>query len=219
MFSKAIVSSARFLRMPQTSRLLYYDLGMAADDDGIVEAFTVIRTTGAAEDDLRVLASRGFVRVLNDDLVSFICEWKQNNQLRRDRYTPSVYAGLLVQMSDGNQAATNGLPNGSQMETQYSIGKVSIVKDSIDNRADKLPRAPRFTPPTVDEVTAYCQERRNKVDPQRFVDFYAAKGWMVGKNKMKDWRACVRTWEREEKITGVDITSPDRYTFKEEESL
>ena len=42
---------------------------------------------------------------------------------------------------------------------------------------------------------------------------------MVGKNKMKDWRACVRTWEREEKITGVDITSPDRYTFKEEESL
>ena len=51
MFAKSVVGSGRFLQMPPTSRLLYYDLGMAADDDGIVEAFTVIRTTGAAEDD------------------------------------------------------------------------------------------------------------------------------------------------------------------------
>lgn len=54
----------------------------------------------------------------------------------------------------------------------------------------------RFTPPTVDEVRAYCQERQNGVDPERFVDFYASKGWMVGKNKMADWKSCVRTWER-----------------------
>ena len=59
MFARSVIGSARFLRMPQTSRLLYYDLGMAADDDGIVEAYTVLRMTGAAEDDLRVLASRG----------------------------------------------------------------------------------------------------------------------------------------------------------------
>lgn len=61
--------------------------------------------------------------------------------------------------------------------------------------ADKPPRS-RFIPPTVEEVKAYCQERRNDVDPQRFVDFYETKGWMVGKNKMKDWRAAVRTWEK-----------------------
>ena len=67
MFSKSVINSARFLRMPQTSRLLYYDLGRAADDDGIVEAFTVLRTTGAAEDDLRVLASRGFVTVRSEE--------------------------------------------------------------------------------------------------------------------------------------------------------
>lgn len=100
MFSKSIVSSARFLRMPQSSRLLYYDLGMAADDDGIVEAFTVIRTTGAAEDDLRVLAAKGFITVLNDDLVSFIRDWGINNQLRKDRYHPSLYAELLVKLGD-----------------------------------------------------------------------------------------------------------------------
>ena len=62
--------------------------------------------------------------------------------------------------------------------------------------ADKPPRAARFTPPTVDEVKVYCQERGNSVDPARFVDFYASKGWLVGKSKMRDWRAAVRSWER-----------------------
>lgn len=56
----------------------------------------------------------------------------------------------------------------------------------------------RFIPPTVEEVAAYCQERRNSVDPSAFVDFYASKGWKVGSNPMKDWRAAVRTWEQRE---------------------
>ena len=55
--------------------------------------------------------------------------------------------------------------------------------------------AKRFVPPTVDQVREYCKERKNQVDAQRFVDFYEAKGWMVGKNKMKSWQAAVRTWE------------------------
>lgn len=59
-------------------------------------------------------------------------------------------------------------------------------------------KAKRFIPPTVDEVAAYCQERGNGLDPETFVDFYASKGWMVGKNPMKDWKAAVRTWERSE---------------------
>ena len=53
-----------------------------------------------------------------------------------------------------------------------------------------------FVPPTLAEVRAYCEERKNGVDPDRFIDFYASKGWKVGNQKMKDWRACVRTWER-----------------------
>ena len=54
----------------------------------------------------------------------------------------------------------------------------------------------RFTPPTVQEVADYCQERGNNVNPQRFIDFYASKGWKVGNQPMKDWKACVRTWEQ-----------------------
>lgn len=53
-----------------------------------------------------------------------------------------------------------------------------------------------FVPPSVEEVAAYCHERQNHVDPQRFVDFYESKGWMVGRTKMKDWKAAVRTWEK-----------------------
>lgn len=59
----------------------------------------------------------------------------------------------------------------------------------------------RFKPPTLAEVTAYCKERKNSVNPQNFIDFYTSKGWMVGKSKMKDWQACVRTWEQSEKET------------------
>lgn len=55
--------------------------------------------------------------------------------------------------------------------------------------------------PTLDEVKAYCQERKNGVDPEKWFDFYSSKGWMIGKNRMKDWKAAVRTWERSESKT------------------
>lgn len=57
-----------------------------------------------------------------------------------------------------------------------------------------------FKAPSVDEVKEYCLERRNNVDSEKFVDFYTAKGWMIGKNKVKDWKACVRTWEKKDEI-------------------
>lgn len=58
---------------------------------------------------------------------------------------------------------------------------------------------PRFAPPSVEEVEAYCQERGNSVDPAQFVNFYASKGWKVGREPMKDWKAAVRTWEQRDK--------------------
>lgn len=223
MFSKAIVNSARFLRMPQTSRLLYYDLGMAADDDGIVEAFAVIRTTGAAEDDLRVLASKGFVTVLNEDLVSFITDWAENNRIRKDRYKPSIYAKLLVRIADSNQATTNRQPNDNQVTTnqqpsdnqmtpQDRLGKGRLGKGSVEGEPPVGGRrAPRFSPPSVEEVRAYCRERGNCVDPERFVDFYASKGWKVGRESMKDWKAAVRTWEKRDRDNGNGGEVPFEY--------
>ncbi len=202
MFSKTVISSARFLRMPPTSRLLYFDLGMEADDDGCVEAFGVMRKTGATEDDLRVLASKGFVRVLNDDFVSHILDWHINNQIRKDRYHESVYKSLLnggcsVVLGDGS---TNGQPTVNQMETEVRLGKVRLDKSSIgeENIAAKPPTRPKFSPPSTDDVRSFCTENGYCIDPERFVDYYTANGWRVGKNPMKDWKVAVRSWNRSE---------------------
>lgn len=80
--------------------------------------------------------------------------------------------------------------NNNNNDKEY---KNEIKGDEVPPTPQKAPR--RFTPPSVEEVAAYCRERGNSVSPQRFVDFYAAKGWRVGSAAMKDWRAAVRTWE------------------------
>ena len=69
------------------------------------------------------------------------------------------------------------------------------ITDNQDKERKRGKTAPRFVPPTVEQVSEYCKQRGNSIDAQRFVDFYASKGWFVGKNKMKDWKASVRTWE------------------------
>ena len=76
---------------------------------------------------------------------------------------------------------------------------VSISKDIDKGNRERS----AFRPPDVSEVRSYCQERKNRVDPERFVDFYTSKGWFVGKTKMKDWRAAVRNWEKEDARSGT----------------
>lgn len=135
MFSKTIIGAGRFLKMPQSSRLLYYDLGMYADDDGIVEAFTVMRQTGANEDDLRVLASKGYVRILNEELVTYILDWKANNTIKSDRYHPSVYANLLVQLSDGSGLVPSCIQSGSSLEPEVKLNKDKLGKDKLNTKS------------------------------------------------------------------------------------
>ena len=81
-------------------------------------------------------------------------------------------------------------------------------KEKRDREEIEKKRATRFSPPTFEEVKAYCVERGNHVDAQRFVDYYTSNGWKVGKNQMKDWKAAVRTWERDEKKTGAKMKTP-----------
>lgn len=64
-----------------------------------------------------------------------------------------------------------------------------------ETRSKSAKKPTRFTPPTLDDVAQYCKERGNAINPQRFIDFYESKGWMVGTSKMKNWKAAVRTWE------------------------
>lgn len=98
MFSKEITSSDKFLDMPMSARLLYYDLGMNADDDGFVSPRSVMRLTGASPDDLKILIAKHFLHSFGDPLtdgVTVILHWKVNNTLKNDRYRPTLYTDLF----------------------------------------------------------------------------------------------------------------------------
>ena len=86
---------------------------------------------------------------------------------------------------------TRTVPNATQSKEEYK----DKTKDKDKPLKGGDTRA-KFAPPSLQEVTDYCRERGNGVDPERFVDFYAAKGWKVGNQPMKDWKAAVRTWEK-----------------------
>lgn len=147
MFSIRITESARFLKMPPSSQNLYFHLGMRADDDGVVEAYPVMCMTSSTEDDLRVLIGKGFVSVLNDDLVVFIDDWMENNSIRADRKIDSIYKDLLLQIVPDAKlksakpsyysrtksiCQTNDRQMTDKCQTLVSIGKDSIGKGSID---------------------------------------------------------------------------------------
>ena len=195
MFNKQITRSDAFLDMPRSTRLLYYDLSLDADDDGFIDKYkSIMRLTGASEDDLKLLIAKSFIIPFENGVI-VIKHWRMNNLIRSDRYKPTVYQEEKKQLSlkeNGSytKKTTIGIPDDNQRETQYSIGK-----DSIEG-ADKPPTRHKFSPPTVDEVRAYCAENGYSVDPGRFVDYYTSNGWMVGRNKMKSWQAAVRSWSR-----------------------
>lgn len=74
--------------------------------------------------------------------------------------------------------------------------RVIIQSKNLNNNVQNSQKQTHFQKPTVEDVRAYCQERNNNVDWQKFYDYYESNGWLVGRNKMKDWKASVRTWER-----------------------
>lgn len=109
-------------------------------------------------------------------------------------------AGRLGGMNGKGISRNVGNQNASKTNTnqKQNISKTIADKDNMNKEKEigVKESVRRFTPPTVDDVKAYCEERRNNINPQSFIDFYESKGWMVGSNTMKDWKAAVRTWEQ-----------------------
>lgn len=92
-------------------------------------------------------------------------------------------------------------PKAEPSESNHNQDQNQNQDHNQNHKREKRAQA-RFTPPTVEEVQAYCWERKNSVDAQRFMDHYTSNGWLVGKNPMKDWRAAVRTWEQRDYDSG-----------------
>lgn len=106
-------------------------------------------------------------------------------------------------------------------EKEEEKEKEELLKKDISNEiSKKSTRQKKFVPPTVEEVASYCLERKNKVDAAYFVDHYTSNGWKVGKQNMKDWKAAVRTWEKNgynQPSKKQDAAEPNGYSFDLEE--
>ena len=88
-----------------------------------------------------------------------------------------------------------------------------------DKERDKKPQK-RFTPPTVDEVAEYCKELNYKIDPQYFIDYYVARGWELKPGqKVKDWKACIRTWKKRDSINPAKVVSAQAYEQRDYSSV
>ena len=158
MISKEVIQSQRFLTLPLEAQALYFHLIAASDDDGVVDAFPIVRMVGAREDNLGLLVVKKFVLPLNNEMIYFITDFSKQNKIRQDRIQPSIYRDLLLEKtdlvrdgkrlidkneifdgqvsdkcltSDGQMADVCQTSDG-QMSAQYSIGKYSIGEYSLE---------------------------------------------------------------------------------------
>ena len=115
-------------------------------------------------------------------------KWEHHQQIRSKK---SKYPGMDEENAN---VISDDIRCNQMISDDIKCPRNPIQSESESESKTKGSRV--FVPPSVSEVQDYCRERGNGIDAQQFVDFYESKGWMVGSNKMKDWRACVRTWEQ-----------------------
>ena len=226
MFAKTILDSDLFLDMPLSTQALYFHLAMRADDDGFVNnPRKISRMIGANDDSLKLLIAKQYLIPFESGVV-VIKHWRLHNYIRSDTYKGTIYHQEFEQLERDKQGTyylcdatepsrirdetvTDTSRNCNETLTQDSIGKVSIVKDRSGNTLCAITqkttdqKQTHFVPPTVEEVIAYCKERGKPIDAEAFVDFYASKGWKVGSQPMKDWKAAVRNWRRSDEQKGT----------------
>ena len=188
-------------------RSAWIDLLMLAnhhDKKLIFNGEPVVITRGQFMTSIRKLAIRwdwststvfDFLKILEDD--NMIKKESDSHRTLLTIINYEVYQG--VPNTDQTLTEHQSNANRKQIETTKEYKNIRNKEFKENDTPNGVSKRKCFAPPTVDEVRAYCQERGNNIDPQWFVDFYESKGWFVGKNKMKDWKAAVRNWEGRDK--------------------
>ena len=155
MFSLAVTDTDVFLDMPVSTQALYFHLGMHGDDDGFVGSpKKIMRAAGCGNDDLKLLAAKGFI-IPFDSGVVVLRDWKLNNTLKNDRYRETLYQEekALVSVDPvGRYRLGTGLDptafqTGSNAEPERNSTERNSTEQSKEKEADKPPARPRFTPP------------------------------------------------------------------------
>ena len=194
-----ITRSDAFLEMPQSTRLLYYDLVQEGDDEGFVDnPKMIMKLTGATDGDMQVLLEKKFV-ILPDEIkgIVVIKHWFIHNYIRADRKKETNYKELkaLLDLDENNCYTMNGSQVPTKCLPSGSISKDKLSKDKIS----------KFIPPTLKQIETYCKERNNNVNAKRFYDYYTASDWKDSKGKpVKNWKQKVITWERDDPKTKKD---------------
>ena len=173
-----------------TSRLFIHMLLKANWKDGNFKGTTVPR--GSFVSSIRKLADE--TSLTEREVRTAINHLKTTGEVTHK--STSKYSVFTVVNYDLYQSNDTQSVSQTTSERQSNDIQTTTIEERKKERRKESNNTVRFTPPDVNMVRDYCIERNNSVDPQSFVDFYTAKGWMVGKNKMKDWKAAVRTWER-----------------------
>lgn len=132
--------------------------------------------------------------------------------------------------SNSSQTRTKLEPNSNQSGTKAEPKRTNPepndndndnVNDNVNDIKESVEKKPRFYPPTLDELKKYIADNKYNVDPERFIDYYTANGWTVGKNRMKDWKAAVRNWDRSQKPGGrmrQELTAKTKFNNFEQRS-
>ena len=218
MFTKRVTDDDHFMGLSASAQALYLHLSMAADDDGFCNQVAVCMFKAhASTGDLEALLSNRYLYQFDNGVI-VIKHWRMANALRKDRYTPTAFqeelSHLQLKENGSYTMVAERLPDGCQVVAaclpQDRLGKGSIGQVREDKVTPPKGGGSRFTPPTLAEVKEYCRESNNEIDAERFLAFYESKGWLVGKNKMKDWKAAVRGWKRRDDADKAKRI-PDKY--------
>ena len=212
--------------MPTSAQALYFHLGMHGDDDGFVASpKKIVRAVGCNDDDLRLLASKGYIIPFESGIV-VITDWLKNNNLRNDRYHATTYQHEKQRLTKDQSGAymlisgigTTGIPTVSKMETEQSLTEPNITEPNITEGETGQAR-PRSMSVSLETVEQYCTEvGAPKETAAAFFDYYAARGWEINGRPVKDWKALFRSWLRRERDKS-QAAQPYAYDFEEGESL
>ena len=226
MFSKEITTSDLFVDMPASTQLLYFHLGMEADDEGFIGNVRMLgRAYGASNDDIKLLQAKGFIIVFENG-VTVVKDWNLNNQIRKDRLKPTIYKAeksLLTLDNTGvyqldNQMATKWQPNGNQMTTQYRIGEDRRGKDRIEEDSEDTP--------SLVIVSKTYQSKIGVIDGgqfQQLAEYVTEDGMEIdvvlkaiseaadnGKRNFKYINAILRNWKQDGIKTLVQVEERER---------
>jgi len=154
-----------------------------------------------------------------EDITSQVVAGILSAKIDRDRqtYETRVQNGRLGGRPKKNPMVSDENRNNPMVSDENRNNQNENEKENVNVKVNEKEREnrKRFTPPTLDEVRVYCSERNNSVDAQMFIDFYASKGWRVGNQSMKDWKAAIRTWEKrdnrppQKKVSAQDYEQRD----------